>query len=282
MPHPADIVPTRTETVATPDGETLHVEHFAPVGAPRRLVVFVHGFSSYCALYRHLALALAAGGAHVLLFDCRGHGRSTGRRGWARAFKDFRDDLGRMVALGRAAAPDVPLLLGGHSHGGLVVLDHVVSDGARADGLVLAAPWLALALRVPPLKYWAGKLMGVLWPTLAFGNGLRGEDVSRNPEVIANFDKDPLIHHVATPGWFNGVEAAQARVLGATAQITGPVLVQVVGHDRITDTPASEAFAGKIGARLLRYEDLFHEIFLEPERERVIADIVSFAAPFGA
>ena len=85
------------------------------------------------------------------------------------------------------------------------------------DRLVLAAPWLQLAMKVPRWKLSLGALTSRFWPTLALANGIRAEDVSRNPEVLANFWKDPLVHHVATARWFAEATAAQRRILGAAA-----------------------------------------------------------------
>jgi alpha-beta hydrolase superfamily lysophospholipase len=79
---------------------------------------------------------------------------------------------------------------------------------------------------------------------------------------------------VATPRWFNEVRAAQARIRAAAGRLTVPTLMQVVGQDRIVSTEVSLAFAAESKAiEVRRYEGLYHELFLEPERDRVIADL---------
>ncbi|HEY4186107.1 MAG TPA: alpha/beta fold hydrolase, partial [Polyangia bacterium] len=94
--------PHREEVLETPDpgGEWLHLEHFAPPPAapPRLVVVFTHGFSPYATPYRHVAQALVEAGHAVTLYDVRGHGHSTGRRGHVEAFDDYVADLERVVA----------------------------------------------------------------------------------------------------------------------------------------------------------------------------------------
>jgi alpha-beta hydrolase superfamily lysophospholipase len=107
------------------------------------------------------------------------------------------------------------------------------------------------------------------------GNGLRAEELSRNPEVIAGFNKDPLVHHVASAGWFMTTLRAQAHLRTHAAELKVPTLMLLPGDDRIVANEASETFARNAGAivEVRRYEGLFHELYLEPEAEAVVTDI---------
>src|SRR5687767_10485380 len=192
-----DVKPTVEEDIPAGPGTTLHVETFRPAAAPRAVVVGLHGFSSHCGLLRHVGDALARAGFTAVFFDCRGHGCSTGRRGYIERFANYVEDLDMVVKRAREAHPGIPLLLLGHSQGATIVLDYVLGAGGQADGLLLATPWLGLQLKPPALKLVLARLAGRLWPTLTMGNEIRARDVSRNPIVHANFDTDPLVHHVA-------------------------------------------------------------------------------------
>lgn len=268
--------PSEEHKIVVSGGLTLHAEQWVPAGAPRAAMVLVHGFSAHCGNYRHVAQAFVRAGVAAMLFDCRGHGRSPGRRGYVERFSDFCDDLDAILALARGRWPGVPLVLLGHSQGATIALDYLLSGRGSVDALVAAAPYLALKLKVPAVKVHLSSLMGRLWPTLTMGNELRPEDVSRNPDVWASMDKDPLIHHVATPRWFNEVRAAQARIIQAADQLKTPTLMLVAGADRIVNSDVSLAFAQAVGplVTVKRYENLFHELFLEPERDALIGDIV--------
>ncbi len=125
-----------------------------------------------------------------------------------RRFADYSDDLGLVLAAARADATGAPVALIGHSQGGTVALDYLTSGREPAYALVLATPWLALKMKVPAVKLVLSRVMGGIWPTLTMGNEIRPEQVSRNPEVIAGWGQDTLIHHVATPRWFNAGKAA--------------------------------------------------------------------------
>jgi alpha-beta hydrolase superfamily lysophospholipase len=279
--------PTSEERVATADGLSLHVEHFRPQGAPVGALVIVHGFSAHIGNYRHVAGACAQAGLGTTLFDCRGHGQSEGRRGHVDRFADFVADLDLVMARALAVWPAVPLSVVGHSHGALVALAYLLEAEPRAGrlthpaqglirGLVFVAPFFALRMEVPAVKRALAKPLGRLWPTLAMGNGIRGNEISRTPEVQAGFYTDALLHHVATPRWFNEVRATQAWALEAAGDLQTPTLILLAGEDRLVSNEATLAFAHAAGAivELKRYDKLFHEMFLEPERDQVIDDLI--------
>jgi alpha-beta hydrolase superfamily lysophospholipase len=277
--------PSSEETVTTPDGVKLHVERFVPRGVPVGTLVFVHGFSSHLGYFRHLGRAFADAGFTATLFDCRGHGRSDGRRGYVKRFGDFIADLDLVVGGARASNTALPLVLGGHSHGALICLEYLLETGghparttrpADVAALALAAPFLGLKLAVPLFKRALAAPLGLLWPTLALGNGIKPDDISRLPEAQAGFFADPLVHHVATSRWYNEVRATQARVMAAAPGLKTPTLMQLAGSDRLISNDAAREFARSAGpvVEVRVYDNLFHELFLEPERDAVIAELV--------
>ena len=252
-------------------------------------LVFVHGFSAHIGNFRHLGRACADAGLATTLFDCRGHGRSQGRRGHVNRFSEFVEDLDLIIGGARARHPTLPLALAGHSHGALICLEYALQPPGRvgraghapaADvrSLVLTAPFLGLRLRVPLFKRALARPLGTLWPTLALANGVKGADVSRTAEAVAGFNADPLVHHVATSRWFNEVRAAQAHALAAAGSLRVPTLIQMAGQDRLVSNQATLAFAKAAGAAVQTrgYDNLFHEMFLEPERDQVMADLIQW------
>jgi alpha-beta hydrolase superfamily lysophospholipase len=278
----ADVKPD-LETSLLRGQVALHVEHFRPRDKPRLAAVMVHGFSAHCGLYRHVAAHLAAQGVAVTGFDCRGHGRSGGRRGHVGAFAEYLDDLAAVVAWTRALAPALPWALLGHSLGGAIVLAYTLDEGRdeKPCALVLAAPWLKLRMPVPAPKRVAANIAARVLPTLSMPNGLRAEDISRNPQVHAGFHRDPLIHHTASAGWFMATLRAQAHLRTHADQLCVPCLMLLAGDDRVVANEASLAFARSAGSTMVdvrSYEGLYHELLLEPEAESVIADIAAWLA----
>ena len=257
-----------------------HVEHYRAQSDGRLSLIMVHGFSAHCGLYRHVGAAFAAAGIAVTQFDCRGHGRSSGRRGHVDDFDEYLDDLAMVIAWARAQVTSRSWTLLGHSMGGAIALAYVL-DQARAekpDHLVLAAPWLKLKMKVSAPKRAAANVAARIVPTLTMPNGLKAADISRNPLVVAGFDKDPLVHHVATAGWFMAILRAQARIRLQAEKLNTPTLLLLAGGDRIVANEANHAFARGAGdvVQVRSYDQLFHEMFLEPEADVVLADIVAW------
>jgi lysophospholipase len=269
------------EPGSTPDFETslhragceIHVEHYRAQGEARLTLVMVHGFSAHCGLYRHVGTAFASTGIAVTQFDCRGHGRSSGRRGHVGDFGEYVEDLATVADWARRQNPGIPWALLGHSMGGAISLAFV-QDQTRTDmpgRLVLAAPWLKLRMKVSAPKRAAANVAARVLPTLTMPNGLTAQNVSRNPLVLAGFDRDPLVHHVATAGWFMSMLRAQARIRLQAKELHVPTLLLLAGGDRIVANEATLAFARD-------YPELFHELFLEPEVDTVLADISTWLA----
>ena len=273
--------PQREDLLQTPDDEWLHLEHFVPAGPARLVVVFTHGFSSYGAPFRHVAQAFVEAGCAVTLYDARGHGHSTGQRGYVRDFSDYAGDLGRVVARAREPFPGVPFALVGHSQGGAVTLDYLLSgaDHPLPTCAAVATPMLEIIVPIPWYKRVVNAVFGPLFPRVAVPNGITAAMVSRNDIIRAAFERDPLVHHVATSRWFKTAEEAERRILAAAPELAVPTLLLTAGQDRIVSTRAQDAFARAAPPQRLeqrRYPDLYHEIFMEPERDRVIEDLVTW------
>src|SRR5262245_42434425 len=91
-----------------------------PEGRPRGVMVLVPGMSEHSGRYDHVGRFLASRGLAVHALDHRGHGRSGGELGTVEKFDDFLDDLSTFVSIVRAEVPAGPLVLLGHSMGGLI------------------------------------------------------------------------------------------------------------------------------------------------------------------
>ncbi|MEV5705822.1 alpha/beta fold hydrolase [Actinoallomurus sp. NPDC052274] len=132
---PGDV---RTLTVTADDGVRLHVEVREARGA-KATVVFCHGFLLNSTSW-HLQRDALAGRVRVVLWDLRGHGRS----GWGSPPNATIDQLGRdLYAVLKETAPRGPIVLVGHSMGGMAILGladaHPELFGDRIVGVLLAS-----------------------------------------------------------------------------------------------------------------------------------------------
>lgn len=275
IPLPGPATPTRTLTV-TSKGETLHAEWFAPTGSPRGVAVIVHGYADHCGRYREVANVLAGDGWGVLGFDQRGHGRSTGRRGYVDRFTDYLDDLDAARRQARALGDEAGLpahdVLVGHSNGGLIAL-RALSDPARApavDAAVISSPFLGLGLAVSPARKLLAKVASAVAPKFAQANQLRVEDLTHDPEKQRERTNDTLCFSVATARWFTEALAAQDYVAANIARVKVPTLWLVGADDPIADAARSKQLGEHLaGATYHHLAGLRHEVFNELDRGTV-------------
>lgn len=256
----------------------LALQRYGWEGAPAaRSLAIVHGFGEHAGRYDAMASWFAGRGFAVHAIDLRGHGRSPGPRGHVRSFDDFLDDVDAWLARVRAEHPERPLVLLGHSMGGLIAATYAVRRQPSIQALVLSGP--ALELASGGLRLAFARALRRLAPRLALDAGLDAAGLSRDPEVVRAYQADPLVHGRMSASL--GVElfdtARATRQAGARLEV--PALLLHGGDDPLCSPEGTKAFAADVatpGTRLRIYEGLRHEIFNEPERESIYADVLEW------
>ncbi|MGY1683147.1 alpha/beta fold hydrolase [Geodermatophilus sp. SYSU D01176] len=151
------------EGVRTEDGVRLHVEGSGPTDAPVT-VVLVHGLAADASGFDPLCRALQDS-VRIVRYDQRGHGRSGWAAPWSATVRQLGRDLGRVL---EERAPTGPVVLAGHSLGGMAVLallrDRPELLGERVAGVAL------LSTTAGPLDR-SGPLPGALRLALRAGLG---------------------------------------------------------------------------------------------------------------
>jgi len=271
------IDPTRTLTLSSTGGATLHAEVFVP-DAPRAVALMVHGYAEHIGRYREVAHVLRDAGCAVLGFDLRGHGRSSGRRGHIDHWSDYRADLDVARAAAAALAPDKPLLVVAHSNGSLITLEALCgSPRLQCKAAVLSSPFLALKLAVPAPKIWLAKVASAVYPAFSQKNELRPADLSSDPAMQAARVGDTLCHDVASARWFTEARAAQARVDAGARTIDVPTLWLIGGDDVIANPVVAERIARTVPAAEIHVLAGFkHEVWNERERAQPLEQLRAF------
>jgi alpha-beta hydrolase superfamily lysophospholipase len=265
------------DTLATADGLTLHGREW-PVAGARGTVLIVHGLGEHIGRYAHVAARLNGWGWNAVGFDHRGHGSSEGRRGALAHDDDLLQDLARVVDAVRAKHPG-PLVLLGHSLGGLIAARFVAEGLRPIDALVLSSPALDPGMNAAQKLLLA--VLGPLAPSLAVGNGLKPDWISRDPAVVKAYIADPLVHDRVTPRLVRFIVDGGEFVRARAAQWTVPTLLLYAGSDRCVAPAGSAAFAAAAPVAVVTsqvFAPLFHEIFNEPEQDQVFAVLGAWLA----
>ncbi len=250
----------------------------------RAAVVIAHGLGEHSGRYEHVAKALMDQGCAVYAMDHRGHGKSGGPRAFVDKFANAVDDINSVVDLvveaQRPRARKKPIFLLGHSMGGALSLSYALKFGERLSGLILSGPAVALD-GAPPLTGPISKVLSLLAPRL----GMFPIDprlVSRDPEMVAAYERDPLNAHGKVPARTLGEIVKFVELLPALLPaIQLPLLVMHGGEDKLAGVSGSRMVIERVSSSdktLNVYDGLYHEIFneLPEDRARVIGDMTGW------
>ncbi len=260
----------------------LHLRHWPAASGACGSVLIVHGLGEHIGRYEALAQRLNDWGWHAVGYDQRGHGLSEGERGALPHDDALLDDLALVVDAVREAALPAPLVLLGHSMGGLVAARFVAGAldappprwSRPVDGLVLSSPALDPGLGTAQKLQLA--LMAKLAPNKQLGNGLDPAWISRDAAVVDAYIADPLVHERITPRLARFIVDGGERVRARAAAWRVPTLLMWAGADRCVAPSGSRDFAATAPRVLVQTQDygpLAHEIFNEPEKEEVYAQL---------
>ena len=271
-----DTPPSTTARAAARDGTELLVRRWPARGEPWAAVLIVHGLAEHSGRYEHVGRQLAAAGLAVEAYDQRGFGGSGGRRAYVDRWERNHDDLEDRLGGVRAVAAGLPVVLFGHSLGGLIALGYAVAEPVRPlpDALVLSAP--AVASTIPGWKQALARVLGRIAPTGELKNDLDGAILSRDPAVGERYLADPSNQHTTTFRFGAEALAEQARVRSALGRLAIPTLVYHGADDRLVPTASSEILATIPGVERRTWPALRHESHNEPEGRAVIEAVIDW------
>ena len=265
----------RIDQASARDGTSLLVRHWPiPTGEAWASMVLVHGLAEHSGRYEHVGVQLAAAGIDTFAYDQRGFGGSAGPRASVERWSQLHDDLEERLVAVRSVAPGRPLVLYGHSMGGLIALGYVLDGRARPDLLVLSAP--AIQANLPLLPRLVVSALRRFAPGTMLKNPFDAEVLSRDPAVGAKYVADPLNQHRTSARFAHAAFAEQRRVWAALNRLSIQTLVVHGGLDRLVPTASSAVFEGMSGVTRKVYPDLRHEVHNEPEGATVVKDIVAW------
>jgi alpha-beta hydrolase superfamily lysophospholipase len=256
---------------------------------PRAVVLIVHGLGEHASRYDHVAQLLLDWGFAVRAYDQRGHGESGGVRGGLSSEALLLEDLAEVVddtrlrslRLSHAGAGEspkqLPLILLGHSLGGLVVGRFVSLQMRPVDGLVMSSPALDPGLNA--LQKLLLATLPVIAPNLRVNNGLKPEFISHDKQVVDKYLADPLVHAKISARLAKFIATAGPATVAAAPIWTTPTLLMYAGADKLVNPAGSRAFAeaaARHSARLVTtrcFDDLYHELFNELDAAPVFATL---------
>lgn len=255
-------------------GLRIHWRAWLPEGGARATILLVHGYGEHSGRYEHVGERYCARGFAVVAPDHRGHGRSEGARGHVDRFEEYVADLHALRV--RVAMDDRPIIVIGHSMGGLIAIHYALRHGADLAGLCLSSPALGIIAEPTLVLRALARILAVVLPRASFQGTVDPALLSHDVGVGLAYASDPMVHRRASARFYVELKRAMADAHARAAEIDLPTLVLQAGDDRLTDPAATAAFAAAMRSEVTRaivYPGFFHEIFNEVQKDRVFADL---------
>jgi acylglycerol lipase len=259
------------------NGVQIFFRSYRPTGKPRAVVVICHGVNSHGGQYVWAAEQFVERGFAVYAIDLRGRGRSEGRRFHINDVSEYVTGLKQLIAIAKSREPGLPVFLLGHSAGGVVSTTYVLDNQEEIDGFICES----FAFRVPAPKPVLAIIRGLnhIAPKLPVLK-LKNEDFSRDPQMVATLNADPLTKNDVQPvATVAALLRANDRMEREFGKITLPLLIMHGTADNATVPAGSVMFHDKAGSAdktLKLYEGNFHDLLADTGREGVINDMVSW------
>lgn len=241
-------------------------------GPPRALVLIIHGIAEHSGRYDAVGSQFAAAGIGAVAIDQRGHGTTEGSRGYVEKFTGFLDDVEDQLLEMRSIG--VPIVLLGHSMGGLVSTAYAISDRPSPDLLVLSGP--ALGTDMPGWQQTAVSKLAQLSPKLFLAPPFDTKVLSRDPAVGREYNADPLIKAGGSANLIAELMATMQATASSVDRLTIPTLCLHGADDELVPASGSEVLEGVPGVTRRVLPHLRHEIFNEPEGEDVVASVIDW------
>ncbi|MBA2682243.1 MAG: alpha/beta hydrolase, partial [Ktedonobacteraceae bacterium] len=241
-----------------------------PNGHARWLAVLTHGYGEHIGRYNHVAEALHQAGAAVVGPDLQGHGISGGERAVIEDFEDVVTDLYMVTRRALEKYSGLPVILIGHSMGGMIAGRYGQRYGDELTALVLSGPMFGgrglveQLLSMDPI------------PEIP----LDPATLSRDPSVGEAYASDPLVWHGAFKRPMLEAMKRELDTIEAGPSYDNLPLLWIHGElDPLIPLAATHPIIEHLRGTNFEehiYPGALHEIFNETNRDEVIADVVAF------
>lgn len=271
----------RTESYfESADGLRLYYQEWRSA-KPRAHLLITHGLGEHSDAYHEFAQELADYDLQISAWDLRGHGRSQGPRGAISDIYQLSQDFEIFVRyVLKLAHSDQPVMLMGHSMGGLVLLKSLLGlRELHACPLILSSPFLGVALPVPQWKRQASGVISQIAPKFTLDAGLPPQLLTRDPERLQRYERDPLRHQKISAGLFESALSAIESVFFHAGTYQAPVFTIASESDPVVDSREIRQFTSHLPNPANQSHWLpgrLHEVFNDLGREDAFAALKAF------
>jgi alpha-beta hydrolase superfamily lysophospholipase len=246
------------------------------VDSPKALLLLLHGLGEHSGRYMNIINELKNSRVSIFAMDHRGHGKSSGRRGYTSSFGDYIYDIRSFAELIRHENCRAPLFVLGHSLGGIMAAKFALEYPEDCDGLILSSPAFVPSIKFPKWKIALSGVISKYLPGLAMSNGINPSELSTDQNAVEAYENDPLVHDRATARLYTETMAAASCCLDHAGSLSMPLLVFHGECDSIISPSGSERFfkaSSSVKKEIIIFKGMFHETMNEADFTKVTSSV---------
>jgi acylglycerol lipase len=250
----------------TQDCQQLFAQSWEPDNKnAKAIIILIHGLGEHSSRFEHMASFFVKHDIAVMGCDLRGHGRSEGRRGYAPSYNTLLKDIDVLIQNVCEHFPTIPKILYGHSLGGNLGINYIISRMSSIKGLIATSPWLRLSEEPSTMLTSIAKKLVKVYPFITNKTGLNPRYMSHNAEEVRKYKEDKLVHNKIGVKLFFEIQEAGRTALRKKQKINVPFLLMHGANDKITSPKASLELADNMSSNVTfrLWERLYHEMHNE-------------------
>ena len=251
----------------------------------KAIIIVCHGFGEHSGAYLEHAERLWQGGYACAILDQRGHGQPPeGAKKWHGIIPDYQcyiDDVVSVTEAVREMAQDVPIAIYGHSMGGNIVINTLLSLPAEKASMyscaMLESPWLELYKPLSPLRRCIVRFFNRVAPNIRNHRKLKSEDLSSDSEKKQGYSKDPNYHGYISMRMITGIMDGCKYAMENASRLPVKTYLAYAENERVVSNEAIRRFAAKAGDMITIKEYASnHAIYNDVMRESYCEDLIAF------
>ena len=232
-------------------------------------LIITHGMAEHSGRFEWVANKIVDAGFNVITYDLRGHGKSQGKRGTIKSYKQFVQDLNQIIMNEKNNNSNIYLY--GHSMGGIISHLYLIKYG-KVNGAIISASPMDYIVKPTLLNKILLKVFGFKKMKTNFAD----KKLSHNGHNI----NDPLnLTYFRLTLVYQMLIKAKKILINNYDKITGNLLYLYGKKDLLVPLDKSKAAYEKIGSKnkkMIVYENSKHDLLHDIEKEQVIEDMIKW------
>ena len=259
--------------ISAKDGLKLYGQHWIPDREPDLAICILHGFGGHSGHYEEFSSYMTGKGHAVFGMDMRGHGKSEGRRGYIKSGDLLMSDIGNLLVEARRTYLGLPIILFGHSMGGLLAANYILKyRSSELTGVVITSPLFRLAFKPEDSTILFSKIISWFYPGYTLSYHADPGQLSSSKLSAAAMLQDPLIHNRVSYRLYQYFNRSGPWAVSHASMNNLPTLVMHGEKDRITSWEASRDFCTNAGAgtTFKLWQGFRHELHNDERKSEVL------------